>query len=163
MNCERYQEILSAFFDGERTDPSIKEAFGHLFGCHTCQTFWREIIEFRDMAVNDPVPYPAEIDRSIYGLQRRKKHVPSYEFHFRLPRFAFGTLVALMLTLAFAAGYIISEKTTERAVTVRMPENAIPARVVYVYAIPGATVYANEEILNGSTELKSDVHHRAIY
>ncbi len=115
------------------------------------------------MAVNDPVPYPAEIDRSIYGLQRRKRSAPTFEFHIRLPRFAFGTLIAVLLTLAFAAGYIISEKTSERAVTVQMPEYAMPARVVYVYTIPGATVYANEEIHNGSIELKPELHHKTIY
>jgi hypothetical protein len=163
MNCDQYQEKLNAFFDGERTDALIGDAFAHLYGCPVCQTFWREIIDFRNMAVNDSIPYPAGIDRSIYGLQRRKKSAPSFEFHLRMPRFAFGTVAALLLIIAFAAGYIISDKRSDGMVPVQMPEYALPARVVYVYTIPGATVYANEEIHNGPRELKPAIQHNAIY
>jgi hypothetical protein len=38
--------------------------------------------------------------------------------------------------------------------TVQTPEYALPARVVYVYTIPGSTVYANDIIPKNPRELK---------
>jgi len=163
MNCEQYQEKLNAFFDGERNDPSAGETFAHLFGCPACQTFWREIVDFRNMAANDSIPYPSAIDRSVYGLQRRKRNASSFEFHLRMPRFAFATAAALLLIIAFAAGYLISDRRTQEVMPVQMSEYALPARVVYVYAIPGATVYANDEIHKSPRDLKPEIQHNAIY
>ncbi len=158
MSCDQYQELLDAFFDGERTGTSSRETFAHLFGCEECRTYWNGLLDIRETARFDEEAYPAEADRFVYGLRRSHKNVPGFEVRFRLPRFAAALVAALLLILAFGAGYIVNNRTPDGPDATQTAERGLPARIVYVYAIPGATVYANEEIRGGPKELKPIDH-----
>ena len=155
MNCETCQQQLSEFFDDRCAGDTMTDVFDHLYTCRQCQTFWQELIEIRAFALQSDDGYPAEVDSIIRGL-RRPSHAASHiEVHFRLPRFALGIAAALFLIIAFASGYFLRGRTSDGNGAEQMFYGGLPARVVYVYAIPGTTVYANEETRTAPKELKS--------
>ncbi len=102
--------------------------------------------------------FPGEIDRTIHQTRYRKSLRSAFEFHIRMPRFVFASMIIVLIVFAFAIGYLVNGKSSNGTIEASNQGYALPAKVVYIYAIPGPTVFANEAVHRSSRELKSEIH-----
>ncbi|HLP16712.1 MAG TPA: zf-HC2 domain-containing protein, partial [Bacteroidota bacterium] len=47
--CEEYQELISAYVDGETTDAEIAEVFFHLGSCRECRSFISSVLKLQSL------------------------------------------------------------------------------------------------------------------
>ena len=72
MNCERYQEFVSQFADGELQGAGESEMFAHLRGCATCRAFFRTAMQVRLSVVRDTsTVVPESLDSRVNLIDDR--------------------------------------------------------------------------------------------
>ena len=112
MDCEKYQELASAFADGCLGDGEIAGLQGHLKSCDECEEFLRGIYRVRDFlrgeelrsGVNVSSPGFAETTTRA-AFSRAGEHAPALRpFRSSLRRWQ-GFAAAAMLVLA--AGWLL--------------------------------------------------------
>lgn len=55
MNCELYEELMSAFIDGEVDAHESTELFAHLSACSGCQDCFRNLLHLREAVRSLPL------------------------------------------------------------------------------------------------------------
>ncbi len=140
MNCESYQETLSAFLDGNSSEEDAASAFRHLAECDACRRFLRVAIEVQhDLRAMRPPDVPASVDRRIMHIPSRERtrqerwpvrfaSLLRQRFDVPVPALA-GGVGLLLFVLGFSAWLLA-----------RQP--AVPEReIIYVVTTPPVEVY----------------------
>jgi anti-sigma factor RsiW len=108
MNCQRVNQVLSAYQDGE-LDPALgHEVDLHLQGCPACHAEWdglQKLVQHLRL-VQPPVVDPFFSTRVMAGLQARP------EKKFRLLQAAAYALIFVMI---FLTGFFLQTSTASRA------------------------------------------------
>jgi anti-sigma factor RsiW len=104
VNCEKYQELISAFIDGELSISEETELKAHIDDCPECRKTLDEIKELRALMEKDrPAVMPADIEKRILldvqkGKKTRKGLLGFLGGYYRIPRgVAWASLVLLLL------------------------------------------------------------------
>jgi anti-sigma factor RsiW len=140
MNCEEYQETLSAFLDGNSSEQEAANAFRHLAECENCRRFLKLAVELQHGLRAMPVPtIPVKIDRRIMRIPTRErarqrawpeKFVSLFRHRFNVPVPAFAGGVCLFLSVL---GFSIWLLTRQGVVRER--------EIIYVVSTPPVEVY----------------------
>jgi predicted anti-sigma-YlaC factor YlaD len=140
MNCDEYQETLSAFLDGNSREEDAAAAFGHMAGCEECRAFLRSAIDLQHGLRAMSLPEPsATIDRRIRQIPSREKaRAESWavrlagllrrRFTIPVPALA-GGIGLLFIALGFSFWLLTRTET--------VPEQ----KVIYVVSAPAVEVY----------------------
>ncbi len=106
MNCEKYQEMISAFIDGELSVEEELNLHDHLAGCDSCRQLAYDIRQLRDViSAEDQTKMPAPIEKKILTriTADRRKKVGLFNFiggYYRVPRGAAWATLVLLVALA---------------------------------------------------------------
>jgi anti-sigma factor RsiW len=140
MNCDRYQETLSAFLDGNSSEDEAANAFRHLAECENCRRFLKLAVELQHGLRAMPVPaIPAKLDRRIMRIPSRErsrqrawpeKFVTLFQHRFDVPVPALAGGVCLLLSVLGFSLWLLT-----RQGAVREPE------IIYVVSTPPVEVY----------------------
>ncbi len=71
MDCEKIQELISAFIDGENLSEEEKELmFSHISKCPNCKAFWEDMEKIKKLSLNSVVVADnIQIKRQYSNLQ----------------------------------------------------------------------------------------------
>lgn len=139
MNCDVYEEQLSALMDNELGDEQAKSLFGHLNTCEACRGAFRSAQDLRS-SLREQVPpmAPAELDQKIMSLiphtkryigDRKAARIVGWRRRVSLP-LPVAAIVAILLVLGSAAlSYRLSE--TQKTQT----------QTIYITTLPAVEVY----------------------
>ncbi len=140
MNCESYQETLSAFLDGNSSEAEAANAFRHLAECDACRRFLRVAVEVQHgLRAMLPPDIPANVDRRIMRIPFRERSqrerwparlasLLRHRFDVPVPALA-GGVGLLLFVLGFSVWLLA-----------RQP--VIPEReIIYVVTAPPVEVY----------------------
>jgi predicted anti-sigma-YlaC factor YlaD len=140
MNCEEYQEALSAFLDGNSSEQEAANAFRHLAECENCRRFLKLAVELQHGLRAMPVPViPVKLDRRIMRIpshersrQRRwsEKFVSLFQQRFNVPVPALAGGVCLLLSVLGFSIWLLTH------------QGVVPEReIIYVVSTPPVEVY----------------------
>ena len=139
MNCDTYEEQLSAWMDNEINDEETKSLFGHLHGCQACREAFRSAQRLRlNLREEQPPMAPAELDEKvmsliprprIYAGDRKAIRIVAWRRRVSLP-LPVAAVVALLLMIGSAA---ISLKLFESQKT--------QTQTIYITTLPAVDVY----------------------
>ncbi|RPI06599.1 MAG: hypothetical protein EHM64_02350 [Ignavibacteriae bacterium] len=80
MNCERYQEFISQFIDGELDNINESDLFRHLGSCELCRTFFKNVISLRSsLAAQSPAVVPVSMDQRVLNPLSRNIKRPALQ------------------------------------------------------------------------------------
>ncbi len=140
MNCESYQETLSAFLDGNSSEEDAANAFRHLSECDPCRQFLRVTIEVQhDLRAMVPPDVPANVDRRIMQIPSRERRrqegwpvrfVSLLRQRFDVPVPALAGGVGLFLLVLGLSAWLLTRQPP-------VPEREI----IYVVSAPPVEVY----------------------
>lgn len=105
MNCEKFQETISQYIDGELQPDQESELFQHLGACDRCREFLRSALHLRsELSMASTAPVPQRVDEQIYArmnaLQPAGKSVPVARSLPGRRQFSFRALaLAVMLSI----------------------------------------------------------------
>jgi predicted anti-sigma-YlaC factor YlaD len=138
MNCDRHQESLSAFLDGNCGEREAGEAFAHCGACPECRGFLRAAILLQHDVRALPFPaVPPELDRRVLripdveraiGLAGRIRLALSGRMHVPVPALA-GALGILVAALGISVWLYVQRG------------NVPQQEVVYMVSAPTVEVY----------------------
>lgn len=138
MMCERYQESLSAFLDGNCSEKEAGEAFAHCGGCPDCRGFLRAAILLAHDVRALPIPaVPAALDRRILripelerakGWAARLRLTFGGRLHVPVPALA-GAVGLLVMTLGLSVWLYVHK------------EPAPKQEFIYLVSTPTVEVY----------------------
>ena len=106
MNCEKYQELISAFIDGELTAEESINLQNHLDQCPACRRLMEEVKELHSLiASEDKTRMPIDVEKQILidvSKRKRDKKEPAGFFggYYRVPRGAVWAALVLLVLLA---------------------------------------------------------------
>ncbi len=140
MNCESYQETVSAFLDGNSSEQEAAAAFRHLAECDACRRFLRSAVELQHTLRAMPPPdIPENVDRRIMRIPSRERSrrgawparlasFVQHRFDVPVPALA-GGMGLLFLVLGFSIWLLARQA-------------AVPEReIIYVVTTPTVEVY----------------------
>ncbi len=142
MKCEKVQEIVSSFIDGELVQ-DVDKAFSHIFSCEDCQRFLTVSLRFKVEASEDTIEFPEE---------KKFEIVKRESFKLKLKR-AFGVevpipapLLSAVVFMLFMLSFLLSIFIYDKAVSINASRTEIPVyrektKTVVVYAMPQVTIY----------------------
>jgi anti-sigma factor RsiW len=134
--CERYEEAMSAYIDGELDDATGADLFAHLGTCTTCRQSFTAMSAIRTRFAAAPAPeVPERLDRRIHRLHAapaarvsRLRTVWTQRFTIPAPAFALALLIASVTILAS----VLWLRTT--------PAPAGEQQVMYIMSMPAVEV-----------------------
>jgi anti-sigma factor RsiW len=139
MNCNRYEEQMSALMDSELGDEEAKSLFGHLNSCEGCREAFRSVQALRsDLREQVPPMAPAELDEKILSLiphtrtyagDRKAVRIVAWKRRISVP-LPVAAVLALLLMVGSAA---LSLKVFESQRT--------QTQTVYITTLPAVDVY----------------------
>ena len=124
--CDEYQELISAYVDGETSDPETSALFFHLGECSQCRAFMKSLLQLRSVLQEHELPAPST------SLWKRTLAV-SYPI---------AAAVALAVLLS---GFLLFSQLTRSPITVRSTQT----EYVYLTSFPTVVVVGSQ-----STETK---------
>jgi hypothetical protein len=137
MNCDFYQQRVSAFMDDELNDNGASELFAHLGSCTACREFLRTTMQI-DAAMNDIV-VPDPIGLGDTGTMMPCTAPPKPSHLTRLRR-----IQEMKIPFSYAAAAVIAVMAGTFAFSSLSQRQGAGAtgsgkRIVYSYVLP--TVY----------------------
>ncbi len=115
-DCDRHQETLSAFLDGEASPAETLPAFDHLLGCADCRAFYARARALdRALALageepareNAPAAVWERIAESVAPASGRRPTAGPSRFHWMPSAWAPRLAAALLLGVAVWGGYAL--------------------------------------------------------
>jgi len=106
VNCEYYQELISARLDGELSREEEQALAEHLEGCESCREFSAALGGVKKAAAEDsmqamPVELENEILRQTVNAEQKKGSILGFiKGYYRIPRGLAWATAALLLILA---------------------------------------------------------------
>lgn len=74
MNCQAYEEQISAFLDGELSGPEQAELMEHMAACQSCRQYFDDLTAIHEAAVDfEEVPVPEGFARQVMDRVRTTK------------------------------------------------------------------------------------------
>lgn len=112
-DCEKYQELCSAYFDGELTAAEQAELRAHLAVCPECDAYLQALRQVRATLSGDAVQMPGDLHEEVMELvlaEAQKSVVQTAKPRRRPPVFTMlaAAVVAVMLVLTGTVGDLIS-------------------------------------------------------
>lgn len=134
--CDRYEEAMSAYVDGELEDTAGAELFAHLGTCASCRRSYATFSVIRQHFSSAPAPeVPGSLDRRIHRLHAapaarvsRLRTIWSQRLTVPAPAFALVLLIASVTILAS----LLWLRTT--------PTPAGEQQVMYIMSMPTVEV-----------------------
>ncbi len=132
--CDEYQELISAYVDGESSDAESSDLFFHLGECLHCRTFMTSVLQLQSVLRENELPVMREPGPTVTSLWKRRFAV-SYPV---------AATVALFMLLT---SFLLSSRMMQPPVDIKN------TRVEYVYltSFPPVVVVGSP-----STEMKSN-------
>ncbi|MCL5020265.1 MAG: zf-HC2 domain-containing protein [Bacteroidetes bacterium] len=137
MNCDYFQEKLSAFLDREGSFDDVDGVLSHLYGCDECKAFITSAIKLRSLAGRDKVATPPELDDSLLREVKKRRIVNPLSYRLKLPVYVVSAAAVVLLVLSFAFGYMMQADVHQREMKALMQSS--PAGVLY--SMPTQVVY----------------------
>ena len=123
--CEEYQEMISAYSDGELTDTETSTLFYHLGECSNCRAFMKSVMQLRsalkEIELSTQVSSPA-----MQSIWESKVSV-------------MYSIAAVVVLAVLLSGFFLFNKVTEPPKIVERVET----QYVYMTSFPPVYVYAN--------------------
>jgi predicted anti-sigma-YlaC factor YlaD len=123
MMCERFQESLSAFLDGNCGEAEAGEAFAHCGKCPECRGFLRAAILLQHDVRALPTPaVPPALDRRVLRIPDRERATDwvsrfrlalTGRLHVPVPALA-GALGLLVVTLGLSVWLYVHRETAPK-------------------------------------------------
>lgn len=70
--CDDYQELISAYIDGETHDREISELFFHLGDCSECRLFMRSVLRLQSIFREDELPVTVATHPKTTSIWKRR-------------------------------------------------------------------------------------------
>jgi anti-sigma factor RsiW len=108
MNCERFEELLSAYLEGELSAGERAEMDAHLAACAACAELLAVSREMREALAGFPEAEPGpELMARLYAVPEKKKFFkPAFQFLLRpdlQPVFAALSVLFIAVSFVFTA------------------------------------------------------------
>lgn len=140
MRCEKVQEIVSSFIDGELTQ-DVDKAFSHIFSCEDCQRFLRVSLKFKVEASKDTIEFPDEKKFEIVKRESFKRRLKrAFGVEIPVPAPLLSAVVFMLFMLSFLLSIFVYDKAVNSSRT-EIPVYREKTRTVVVYAMPQVTIY----------------------
>ena len=94
--CEEYQELVSAYVDGEASDEETTDIFFHLGPCRECRTFMTSVLRLQS-ALQADEPAPARRHPLLPVNVARAQPAPVWKRNFSVPYPVAAAAIVLML------------------------------------------------------------------
>lgn len=140
MNCNEYQELVSALIDNELQESESATAFHHLGECGRCRSFMRTLLQSRSaLAANTEAAVPATLDDKVLSIPlhtptaRRLKFSELWKEKFAVPVPALAAAFLLLIASFAASMLFLSEQQAQKGET---------QKVVYVIGMQPIEVQA---------------------
>jgi|WetSurMetagenome_2_1015567.scaffolds.fasta_scaffold189458_2 anti-sigma factor RsiW len=144
MNCEWYEEQISALIDHEVDDAQSAEIFSHLGTCPSCRSFLASTQRLRTILANHADTVPATLDARIRSISRMKvfggvasilhRRMAWWKHQVAIPAPAFALLL-LMLLMSAASVFGLLRKSS-------LHSEAQTPSVVYIMSLSPIEVEA---------------------
>ena len=132
--CEEFQEMVSAYVDGELADAETSKLFFHLGECKECRTFMKSVLQLRTALRENELPIQTQSSSAKISVWKRKLAV-SYP------------VAAVMALTILVFGFFFLQQVSQQPVIVEKVQTE------YVYMISFPAVYAQ---IAPSSDVKSN-------
>ncbi len=122
--CEKFQEMISAYIDGEVDDAATSNLFFHLGGCSECRSLLKEMLRLRSAL--------QEIEQPV---QKQPQESSFWKKRFAVP-YPVAAVIALAVMLS---GFLFFGKISGPPKIVERVET----QYVYMTSFPPVYVFAN--------------------
>lgn len=76
MTCDKINELINLFVDGELDSAGQDEMFAHLSDCADCRSFLQGLVQIRDIMHREQVAFPEETDRAVLESAGSRRTAP---------------------------------------------------------------------------------------
>lgn len=127
--CENYQELISAYVDGETYDEETSKLFFHLGDCAECRMFMGSVLRLQSVLREDELPVTIETHPSSRSLWKRRL-VVSYP------------IAAALALLMLLSGILLLSRITQPPVNIK----SIQTEYVYLTSFPPVYIIGSQSI-----------------
>jgi predicted anti-sigma-YlaC factor YlaD len=127
--CDDYQELISAYVDGETRDEETSALFFHLGDCADCRMFMRSVLRLQSVLREDELPVTIETHQSTTSLWKRRL-VVSYPI---------AAAVALLMLLS---SFLLTSRITKPPVNIKNTQT----EYVYLTSFPPVYIFGSQSI-----------------
>jgi anti-sigma factor RsiW len=136
--CEQYEELVSAYADGEANDEETAELFFHLGTCAACRTFLKSVLRLDSfMQLNEQ---PGKKQSPTASAPARAQVMPLYRVPIwkRKLTISYSVAAAIIIMMLASASVAIVQSTQAPTVI-----NSTSKEYVYVTAMDVVPIIAN--------------------
>ncbi|MBX2991659.1 MAG: zf-HC2 domain-containing protein [Bacteroidetes bacterium] len=133
MNCNEYQELVSALMDNELQEPESATTFHHLGECKRCRNYMRTLLQLRSaLTASKEVAVPATLDEKVLSMplhtatSHRSRFSEFWKEKFAVPAPALAAAFLLLIASLATSMLFLSERQTKKGE---------PQKVVYVIGL----------------------------
>ena len=119
MTCDKINELINLFVDGELDSAGQDEMFAHLSGCSDCRSFLQGLVQIRDIMHREQVAFPEEIDRAVLesmGSHRTPPVASLWRGSINLPLPAVAAAALLVVVIGLWLSGILGDRGQGRQV-----------------------------------------------
>ena len=132
--CDDYQELISAYLDGETSDHETANLFFHLGECSNCRAFMRSVLQLQSVLRENELPAKVQ-KRPMTTTLWKRSFVVSYPI---------AAVIALLMLLS---SFLVSSRMIQRTRIIRDTQT----EYVYLTSFPPVIVFGSQ-----STEMKTN-------
>ena len=121
--CDEVQELISAYVDGESSDPETSVLFFHLGECPHCREFLKSVLQLQSVLRENELPVKIEAPPMTTSLWKRR-FVVSYPI---------AAAVALVMLVS---SFLLSSRMIQPPVTIKNTQT----EYVYLTSFPPVVV-----------------------
>ena len=151
MNCNEYQELVSALMDNELQEPESAKLFGHLAKCESCRGYLRTFLHLQStFTAGKEVVVPGRLDERVLSIPldatatpRRFRFSEFWKEKFAVPVPAVAAAFLLLLASLATSMLFLSEHQTQKEE---------PRKVVYVIGMQPIEVQGTSVSINQKME-----------
>jgi predicted anti-sigma-YlaC factor YlaD len=155
MTCQAYQQMASAYLDGDTASEGDEALFRHCSECAVCRSFMGAMLRVREMGRRERFPFPAGLDEAVLDGKTvparaavrsgRTDHPWRLTLTFPLAA-AFGVV---MLLLGLLIGGVYSGREQSPMSIPGLRTSGQPVTVIMMYSMPPVEVHGTR-ILNSA-------------
>ena len=125
--CDEYQELISAYVDGETSDHETSGLFFHLGECSNCRAFMRSVLRLQSVLRENELPVKIETRPMTKALWKRR-FVVSYPI---------AAVVALLMLLS---SFLLSSRMIQPTKIIKNTQT----EYVYLTSFPPVVVVGSQ-------------------
>jgi predicted anti-sigma-YlaC factor YlaD len=147
MNCDKAQEAVSLFVDGELESENREGLFDHLSTCDDCRMFLQGLVQIREIIRQDVASFPERLDDAILDDSRPTRRNAVWNASVRVPVPVAALAAVLIIVVgALVADFLLSpDRGVSQRVTSDLAANDSPPNIIYALPPMDVTASASAE------------------